>query len=265
MDRITLVNILNIVNSGDYFIDGFSMSDKVITIESEVNSCIDLLINNLANISELNIVVNEGSQFILSLLSDEEMFKHKIKITVKKNGVLNGYFADFSKAINDFNCQIDLAGEYANCVFKVASLASRSDIKKIDISLVHNHSKTIGRIDCFGVCKDEAKLTFSGVSHIIKGAIKSKTQQNAKVVVFDKASDAVAKPNLKIDENDIEASHAAVVGKINDEHLFYLTSRGLSEADAKELITLGYLKPILIGFKEDDIKNRISSLIEGRM
>ena len=70
---------------------------------------------------------------------------------------------------------------------------------------------------------------------------------------------------LKIDENDIEASHAAVVGKINDEHLFYLTSRGISETEAKELITFGYLKPILLGFKEEQVKEHISSLIEGRM
>ena len=84
-------------------------------------------------------------------------------------------------------------------------------------------------------------------------------------MVFDKDNKAIAKPILKIDENEVEANHAAVVGKINDEHLFYLTSRGLSETEAKELITLGYLKPILLGFKEEETKNHISSLIEGRM
>ena len=84
-------------------------------------------------------------------------------------------------------------------------------------------------------------------------------------MVFDKASNAIAKPILKIDENDIEASHAAVVGKINDEHLFYLTSRGVDEMAAKQLITYGYLKPILNGFKEEQIREHISSLIEGRM
>ena len=84
-------------------------------------------------------------------------------------------------------------------------------------------------------------------------------------MVFDKASNAVAKPILQIDENDIEASHAAIVGKINDEHLFYLTSRGLTDAEAKELITFGYLKPILNGFDEENIKEEITELIEGRM
>ena len=84
-------------------------------------------------------------------------------------------------------------------------------------------------------------------------------------MVFDALSNGIAKPILKIDENDIEASHAAVVGKINDEHLFYLTSRGLTEADAKQLITFGYLKPIMNGFIEDEIKEEISTLIERRM
>ena len=72
-------------------------------------------------------------------------------------------------------------------------------------------------------------------------------------MVFDEKSTGIAKPILKIDENSIEASHAAVVGKINDEHLFYLVSRGLSEAEAKELITLGYLKPILKGFQDEEV------------
>ena len=84
-------------------------------------------------------------------------------------------------------------------------------------------------------------------------------------MVFDKLSNGIAKPILKIDENDIEASHAAVVGKINDEHLFYLTSRGLTESAAKELITFGYLKPIMNGFVDEEIREDISSLIEERM
>ena len=84
-------------------------------------------------------------------------------------------------------------------------------------------------------------------------------------MVFDRLSNAVAKPILKIDENDIEASHAAVVGKINDDHLFYLTSRGISEKEAKELITFGYLKPILVGFNDQEVIDEINKLIEGRM
>ena len=264
MNRISIVDSLNKVKTGDYFIDGLNILTNNLTIETESCSVCDIFVKDFSKIEQLNIIVNTDSQVTLSILGEEEILKHKIKIKVLKNATFNGYLADFTKKNNDFNCLIELAEESANGMFKVASLASLDDRKKIDISLVHHHPKTIGKIDCFGVCKDKSKLTFLGTSHIVKGAIKSKTQQSAKVVVFDPESNAVAKPILKIDENEIEASHAAVIGRINDEHLFYLTSRGLSEAEAKDLITLGYLKPILVGFKEEEIKKRISSLIEGR-
>ena len=113
--------------------------------------------------------------------------------------------------------------------------------------------------------RDNGKLSFSGICKIEHGSHGSKAHQNAKIMVFDKLSDGVAKPILKIDDNDIEASHAAVVGKINDEHIFYLTSRGLTEDEAKRIITLGYLKPILGGFSDENIRDEIEKLIEGDM
>ena len=66
---------------------------------------------------------------------------------------------------------------------------------------------------------------------------------------------------LCIDENDVQASHAAVVGKLNEEHIYYLLSRGLSLADARRLISLGYLKPIE-AFFEGDTRTRIEEAIE---
>ncbi|HHT66810.1 MAG TPA: SufD family Fe-S cluster assembly protein [Erysipelotrichaceae bacterium] len=265
MERISLNNVSNLITDGDYIVDGLKLLNKKINIELEVNSLCDIFVDNLANIEEINIVISDDSSLTLSLLGEEKTLKNKINITIKKNGELSGYFADFSENNSDFNCLINLADEFATGSFKVASLAALSDYKKIDISLVHTKPKTHGKVECYGVCKDTASLVFSGTSHILKGSIESKTQQTAKIMVFDKDNKAIAKPILKIDENEVEANHAAVVGKINDEHLFYLTSRGLSETEAKELITLGYLKPILLGFKEEETKNHISSLIEGRM
>ena len=265
MERMALIQSDNVIHSGAFSIDGVLLMNNNINIEIEVNSNSDILLNNIKDIKELNIIINPNSNVKLSFLTESEINDSKINIKVKNNSILTGYFADFSEKVLNLHCLIDLAEEGATCNFKVASLTAGNDRKLIDISLDHSTKKTYGKFDCFGICKDNGKITVSGTSHIYKGSVKSKTQQNCKIMVFDEASDATAKPILKIDENDLEASHAAVVGKINDEHLFYLTSRGLSEENAKELITLGYLKPILEGFAEDDIKDHISSLIERRM
>ena len=265
MERITISQTKNTIANGNYFVDGLLLSDKIVDIEIEVNSICDILLNNIKDIKELNITINQDSNATISFLAENAIANSKINIIVKNNATLNGYFADFSTQKLNLNCRVNLVEEGATCNYKVASLVADNDQKFIDVSIDHTSPKTYGKFDCFGICKDHGKIVVSGTSHIFHGSVKSKTQQNCKIMVFDESSDAVAKPILKIDENDLEASHGAVVGKINDEHLFYLTSRGLSEETAKELITFGYLKPIMEGFKEDEIKEHISSLIEGRM
>ena len=265
MERIAISKTNNTIKSGEYIVDGLMLSNQKVDIEIEVNCSCDILLNNIKDILELNITINKDSFATLSFLTEDEIQSSNINVFVKNNASLTGYFADFSKKKLNLHCKINLLEEGANCNYKVASLVAGEDRKLIDVSIDHVSPRTYGKFDCFGICKDSGKLTVSGTSHVIKGAVKSKAQQNCKIMVFDETSDAIAKPILKIDENDLEASHGAVVGKINDEHLFYLTSRGLSEEVAKELITLGYLNPILEGFKEESIKNHISSLIEGRM
>ena len=265
MSRTLVSNIKNTISNGDYLIDGLLLSNENVVIEIEVNSTCDILLNNIKDIKDLNIIINKDSNVTLSFIAEDEMKSSNINITVKNNASLTGYFADFSKKTLDLHCKVNLVEEGATCTYKVASLIADDDRKMVDVSIDHKSPKTYGKFDCYGICKDDGKITVAGTSHVYKGAVKSKAQQNCKIMVFDESSDATAKPVLKIDENDLQASHGAVVGKINDEHLFYLTSRGLSEEMAKELITWGYLRPILEGFKEENIKDHISSLIERRM
>ena len=253
------------LKSGDCCLDFLGYDENKFSIDNEVNSNSKLLIKNISGLDELNINIKKDSYLLLSLLLDQDINSIKININVEDNSSLEGFVADFSYNVLNFDCVVNLLKEGASAYIKLASLSSNKDNKNISVSINHIVGKTYGKVDNYGVCKDLGKLLFAGTSHIFENASKSKTQQSAKIMVFDEASNAIAKPILKIDENDIEASHAAVVGKINDEHLFYMTSRGISEADAKQLITLGYLKPILNGFNNEETRNYISSLIERRM
>ena len=246
-------------------LDFLNTNSKDMYIENEVNSNSYLYISNINDLDNLKIDLKEGSHLVVSALFENEINDLNIEINISKSATLECYFADFSSGFLNLNCLVNLNEENASAYVKLASLSANKDDKEINISVKHKVPKTFGRVDNYGVCKDMGKLLFAGISHIYEKAIKSKTEQNAKIMVFDEASNAIAKPILRIDENDIEASHAAVVGKINDEHLFYLTSRGISVADAKQLITMGYLKPILVGFNNEQTKEYISSLIERRM
>ncbi len=239
------------------------------TLESEVSFSIFgkvpyLYLFNIKEDNRLTFDVADGVELHLSFFSQKTIKNGKITANLGKNSQIISYFADFSEENNRLDVAINLNDEGATCEWHLASLSSNKDNKDISVSIYHNHPRTFGRIDNYGVCKDEGHLVFAGTSHILKGCHQSKSHQNAKIVVFDDACVAKAKPVLKIDENDIEASHAATVGKVSDEHIFYLTSRGLNIEEAKMLITLGYLKPILKGF-DDTVRGDIDALIERRL
>ncbi len=265
MKKTLINNNQYLLKSGDNSLDLLNTGIKELSIKNEVNSNSTLFLVNLNEIETIKIDLEKDSSLTISILLENDINDLRIEVNVSANAELRGFIADFSTNKLGFYYVINLKEENASAYVKLASLSANNDNKDISISINHLVSKTYGKVDNYGVCKDLGRLLFAGTSHIFGKAIKSKTQQNAKIMVFDEASNAIAKPILKIDENDIEASHAAVVGKINDEHLFYLTSRGISEADAKQLITLGYLKPILEGFTNEQTKDYISSLIERRM
>ena len=223
-----------------------------------------LYLFNLKEDNKIHFELKDNAILHLSIFAKDVLKDAKITANLGKNSAISSYFADFTTEKNKLDVAINLNEENATCDWHLASLSSNNDNKDIAVSIYHNHPSTFGRIDNYGVCKDKGHLIFSGTSHILKGCHQSKSHQNAKIVVFDEGCVAKAKPILKIDENDIEASHAATVGKVSDEHIFYLTSRGLTNEEAKMLITLGYLKPILKGFK-DSIQTEIDNLIERKL
>ena len=234
-------------------------------------SCTEIILKNnekrvleYVDFSDLKIELSEGSNLLLKLANFKENANIKIYGKVRKNAGISVVFADFSKDSTRISSQIDLAEEGANCDWHLATLANKKDDKTFDISFKHLVGKTTSIMDNYGVARDDSKIVFSGVSHITEGAKKSNAKQNAKIIVFDKNSQGVASPILKIDENEVQASHGAVVGQLNSDHMFYLMSRGLSREDARTLITLGYLKPVASQFSEVvqfEIENAIKEVM----
>ena len=253
-----------ILKSGSYFLD-LAKIDNPLNVVVESNANVDVLLLNLKADDDIHFDVQDSSLLHLALLCNNPAKQFKISANVGQNSRLSAYFADFIPGQVKGEVNINLNKENASCDWHLASLTDSSDKKDFDVSIYHNSVSTFSRLDNYGIVRDNGKLSFSGICKIEKGSHGSKAHQNAKIMVFDKLSDGIAKPILKIDDNDIEASHAAVVGKINDEHIFYLTSRGLSVDEAKRIITLGYLKPILNGFNDAEMKDSIEKLIEGNM
>ena len=271
MERLTPsydknLNRYNVLESSSkYFLLDLKDKSGKVEISIKEGSDFDFLLINYEKVEEIHFDVPANVTINVASLMHFDKKEVKITADVAQNGVFTGYFADFITSDCKADITVNLNGEGAICRWHLASLTEKKQHKEFAVNIYHNALNTYSKMDNYGVVRDDAKLVFAGISQIRNGMHGSKAHQNAKIMVFDKLSNGVAKPILKIDENDVEASHAAVVGKINDEHIFYLTSRGLSEDEAKRLITFGYLKPIIKGFEDDEYKEEIINLIEGKM
>ena len=213
--------------------------------------------------ASLSLKVAANTSLKLCLAAFKPLQNTKIDVEVDEGGTFEGAFADFSPSLYTFTLNVYLKGSHSSCDWHLAAIADKNDNKRYDTSVFHAKEESFGLMSNYGIAEGESKLVFAGISEIEKGAKKTHTRQVAKIIVFDPKADGQASPILKIGENDVEASHAAVVGRLSEEHLFYLESRGVDEAMAKRLITLGYLKPIELQFDSEALRQKIDDAIEG--
>lgn len=252
-------NKLTFSNSGTYKIDSNS---SYVLVNEGCDVTLDLECEE-ENI-DVNFDIKDNAKVTLRILNSSNEKTLNLNQKVSKNALFFGILADFSKE----NCRLksvsELDGEGASATFNFSTLNKGKTVKDYDISFNHNVKKTYSKLDGYGVCEEESSLVVNGVSHIKEGSIKSKTSQKIKAILFDKTSKAKANPILKIDCDDIEASHACAIGNLNENHIFYLLTRGISLENARKLITMGYLNPIKDYFDEKE-QNKISKLIEGNI
>lgn len=206
------------------------------------------------------VVEKEMTLQLVILPSCENKITFNGKIDVLENASLNFLLIDFNKEDTLVNISSSLAS-FCNVIYQVAAASYLSSEKIYDISLDVKGIKTNSLVKMNGVLNDNGKMEFLGCSHLIKGCIKSKTRQEGKIIVLSDSAKGEVNPALKIDENDILASHGAALGQVNKETLFYLMSRGLSKKQATSLITVSYLKPFIKQISDVEIEEKLEEFV----
>lgn len=257
-------NSKNLITINDISKTRISLADfddeiKLILSPSS-NSIIDFL--DFKSEQKIAIEAKENSTCTIRFLLERSKKTLDLQAFLNQNANLNIYFADYTHGDTVVNSNFSIEGEEAKAEVNFTSLGQENEKKKYDISFDHKAKNTYSNFECFGVAMGSSFLKINGVTHIEKDMTKCEAHQKAKVILFDETSRAIANPILKIDCDDIIASHACAIGSLNSNHIFYLLSRGLSLTEARKLITTGYLLPIKDKF-DDEEKNKIISYVEG--
>ena len=165
--------------------------------------------------------------------------------------------------IADFDS--DLVGDGAHSEVKIVAISTDKQIQGIDTRVTNKAPHTIGHILQHGVILEKATLTFNGIGHILKGAKGSDAQQESRVLMLSNKARGDANPILLIDENEVTAGHAASVGRVDPDELFYLMSRGLEKTEAERLVIRGFLGSVITAIPVKATQKQLIDTIEGKL
>ncbi|PSH02481.1 MAG: hypothetical protein BRC26_00340, partial [Nanohaloarchaea archaeon QH_8_44_6] len=110
--------------------------------------------------------------------------------------------------------------------------------------VVHNAPNTKSTIESKSISQGEGRTNYRGLVRIPKGSSGSKTSIECDALMFDEEATSDTEPYIEIKEDDVEMAHEATVGRIGDEEIHYMMSRGIEEEEAKEMIVRGFIEPI---------------------
>ena len=209
--------------------------------------------NSRTNIVVINMLNKNSSNFL------------SIENVLEESSNVNYTIVDFGgkTSVTNYYSKLDGKGAKAN----INTIYLGKDEQVFDINYIAElfGEKTETNIEVQGALKDEAKKNFKGTIDFKKGSKKAKGDENEFCMLLSDKAKSKALPMLLCTEEDVEGNHSSSAGKIEDDKLFYIMSRGLSEKDAMKLIVKAKFNKILETIKDEELKEIIVREIDRRL
>ena len=170
------------------------------------------------------------------------------KCFVEENGKIEWIMGSFGSKVSMLYPLSVLNGNGAKCEFTALSFAGAGQNLDTGLKVIHNAKNTSTIVNSKSISKDGGICTFRSNIVVNKNASKSKLALSCESLMLDSISRSDTIPVNTIMNDDIVFSHEATIGKISEEAIYYLMTRGMSEAEAKSLIVEGFAEPIAKAF-----------------
>ena len=160
-------------------------------------------------------------------------------------------------------CRADLIGRESRFQGEIGYLAGGSMHLDMNYVIRHFGRDTICDISSSGVLKDHASKLFRGTIDFVKGCAGSKGNEKEDVLLLDDDVKNQTIPVILCAEEDVEGNHGATIGQLDEELLFYLRSRGLSEEYIYEMLAKARIDAVCSKIPDMQIREEISHYLEG--
>ena len=212
--------------------------------------------------AEKNAIIN---LLQIQLLSEDTLHLNDIGAVIENGGAINLVHTELggSKAYN--GCKVDLKG--SNSKINIETIYFGDKNRTIDMNYVMNHhgKNSNSQIHVNGALLDQSSKTFRGTIDFKKGAAGSVGHEEEYNLLFSPKIRNLTAPLILCEEEDVEGKHGANSGKIDENKLFYMMSRGLDELSAKKLMIEAAFRPAMEQIPFADLQDQISEYVKERL
>lgn len=224
-----------------------------------------------AHLSEnVEIVVGDGAELTVVSLQEWTEDAHHLAshyATVGRDASLKHIVVSLGGEVVRLNPSIHLNQQGGNGEAYGAYFADAGQHIEHQVYMDHDAPHTRSRVNYKGALQGEgARTVWIGDVLIRNSATGTDSYEQNRNLTLSEGTRADSIPNLEIETGDIEgAGHASATGRFDDEHIFYLRSRGISEEDARKLVVRGFLLEVIAQIGHATTEERLQAAIEAEL
>lgn len=233
---------------------------KRLTIEVEAQACAQMVIlHTKADKCAIDVVLGESA-----VLSVTEVFLREsyTEVAVTQAAGSRCEFVVVELCGANVSYRSDLDGRGAEWNINGVFVGTEFDRCAISLNTRHNVSDCKSESMIKGVVSGRAGGEFRGLVYVAPDAQRTDARQQSRNIELGSESHIVTLPQLEIYADDVQCSHGATVGHQNDDALFYMRQRGLSEKEAQRLQTEGFVKDIVMRCPIDAVRGAIEAEVD---
>ena len=219
----------------------------------------------------VELYVKEGARLRYSTIenwSRNMMNLNTKRALVEKDGIIEWVSGSFGSHVSMlYPCSI-LHGENARCEFTGVTFASKGQHLDTGASVIHAAPHTSANISTRTISKAGGIAAYRSAVKVTPDAHHAKCSVNCESLMLDDISRSDTLPVMDIQGDEADIGHEAKIGRISDEAVFYLMSRGISEEEARAMIVRGFVEPIAKELPLEyavEMNNLVNIELEGTM
>ncbi|MGB4609096.1 MAG: Fe-S cluster assembly protein SufB [Saccharofermentanales bacterium] len=195
----------------------------------------------------VELFVKEGAKLRYSTIENWSRNMYNLnskRAIVEKDGVIEWISGSFGSRVSMLYPASILIGEGARSEFTGITFAGAGQTLDTGAQVVHKAPHTYSAVETKSISKGGGKAIYRSLVQVEEGAYGCKSNTDCQSLMLDAQSRGDTIPTIILKNDDVDFGHEAKIGRIDDQAIFYLMSRGLSEEEAKAMIVRGFAEPV---------------------